>query len=86
MLISFQGHKGSGFEHCPKVTQSLARGSQYQSSKLPEMRRHDTYKLIAEARYNDYPPVKFEVDVRYLPNLDGRVKFADLGTHVFFKK
>ena len=50
------------------------------------MRRHESYKLIAKATYKDYQPIKFALDVRYLPNLDGRVKFADLGTHVFYKE
>lgn len=50
------------------------------------MRRHDSYKLLAEAKYKDYHPVRFEVDVRYLPNLDGSAKFVDIGTHVFYKK
>lgn len=86
VLISFQGHKGSGFERCQPLTQLLARGSQYQASKLPEMRKHDTYKVLAEAKYKDFHPIKFELEVRYLPNLDGRVRFVDIGTHVFFKK
>jgi hypothetical protein len=53
---------------------------------LPELRRHDSYKVIAEAKYKDYRPIEFALDVRYLPNLDGKVRFVDLGTHVFFKK
>jgi len=28
----------------------------------------------------------FDLNVKYLPNLDGKSKFVDLGTHIFFKK
>lgn len=50
------------------------------------MRKHDYYKVLAVAKYKDYRPIRFELEVRYLPNLDGRVRFVDIGTHVFYKK
>lgn len=42
--------------------------------------------MRVEAKYKDYHPVVFDLDVKYLPNLDGKVRFVDLGTHAFFKK
>jgi len=49
------------------------------------MKRHESYKIKVEAKYKDFKPVVFDLDVKYLPNLDGKIKFVDLGTHVFYK-
>jgi hypothetical protein len=38
-----------------------------------------------EARYKDFNPIIFEVGVKYMSNLDGKKKFFDIGSHVFFK-
>ena len=43
------------------------------------------YKVKIHAVYKDFQPINFELDVKYLPNLDGRTKFIDLGTHIFFR-
>jgi len=43
------------------------------------------YKVKVRATYKDFLPLEFALDVRYLPNLDGKTKFVDLGTHVFYK-
>ena len=43
------------------------------------------YKVKIHASYKDYQTIDFELDVKYLPNLDGRTKFIDLGTHVFYR-
>jgi hypothetical protein len=43
------------------------------------------YKVKIHAAYKDYLPFEFEIDVKYLPNLDGRTKFIDLGTHIFYR-
>ena len=37
------------------------------------------------ASYKDYVPIDFDLNVKYLPNLDGKAKFVDLGTHIFYK-
>jgi hypothetical protein len=37
------------------------------------------------ATLQDYEPIAFNLDVKYLPNLDGKLKFVDLGTHVFVR-
>ena len=38
-----------------------------------------------KATYKDYNPINFDLLVKYNPNLDGKTKFVDLGTHIFFK-
>lgn len=43
------------------------------------------YKVKVHASYKDYMPFDFELIVKYLPNLDGRTKFIDLGTHIFYR-
>lgn len=43
------------------------------------------YKVKVHATYKDFSPIDFELKVKYLPNLDGRTKFVDLGTHVFYR-
>jgi len=49
------------------------------------MKRNNVYRIKVEARYKDYKPLTFSLDVKYIPNFDGKVLFVDLGTHVFFK-
>lgn len=85
LLLTFSGYPGSGFEFCDVMTQSLTRGSQYQTSFLPEMANGAEYKVKVRATYKDYVPIDFNLLVKYLPNLDGKTKFVDLGTHVFYK-
>lgn len=43
------------------------------------------YAVKVHATYKDFIPIDFDLTVRYLPNLNGDVKFMDLGTHIFFK-
>jgi hypothetical protein len=52
---------------------------------LPELKRFESYKMKVEARYKDFIPIVFEVEVKYLSNLDGKIKYVDLGTHIFYK-
>jgi hypothetical protein len=49
------------------------------------MSNGQVYKVKVRATYKDFLPVEFALDVQYLPNLDGKTKFIDLGTHVFYK-
>ena len=84
-MLTFTGHPGSGFENCDVTTQTLTRGSQYQTSFLPEMSNGAIYKVKVHATYKDFNPINFELNVKYLPNLDGRTKFVDLGTHIFIR-
>lgn len=85
LILTFTGHSGSGFEYCDVTTQTLTRGSQYQTSFLPEMQSKVPYKIKVHAQYKDFIPIDFELEVKYLPNLSGKTKFVDLGTHVFYK-
>lgn len=82
-MLTFTGHKGSGFEFCDITTQTLTRGSQYQTSFLPEMGNSAEYRIKVQATYKDFLPLEWDLNVKYLPNLDGYTKFIDLGTHVF---
>ena len=43
------------------------------------------YHIRVHASYKDYVPIDFDLNVKYLPNLDGKAKFVDLGTHIFYK-
>lgn len=43
------------------------------------------YRVKVHAVYKDYLPIDFDLNVKYLPNLDGKTKFVDLGTHIFYK-
>ena len=43
------------------------------------------YKVMIHASFKDYMPLNFELDIKYLPNLDGKTKFVDLGTHIFYR-
>ena len=83
-MLTFTGHKGSGFEFCDITTQTLTRGSQYQTSFLPEMASGAEYRVKVSATYKDYLPLEWDLNVKYLPNLDGFTKFIDLGTHIFY--
>lgn len=85
LLLAFSGHPGSGFEHCEATIQAVTSGSQYQASFLPEMGNGAPYKVKVHATYHDFLPLDFDLDVKYLPNLDGKTKFVDLGTHIFYK-
>ena len=85
LLLKFYGPPGSGFEFCEISPQSLTRGSQYQFSFLPEMKSGVDYKLKVNATYKDFIPQQFDLTVKYLPNLDGKTKFVDLGTHIFYR-
>ena len=84
-MLNFTGAPGSGFEFCDPTPQTLTRGSQYQTSFLPEFVSGEDYQVRVRATYKDYLLIDFDLNVRYLPNLDGKTKFVDLGTHVFFK-
>lgn len=53
-MLTFTGHKGSGFDNCDITTQTLTRGSQYQTSFLPEMSNGATYKTKIHATYKDF--------------------------------
>ena len=44
------------------------------------------YKVKIHATYKDFKPINFELNVKYLPNLDGRTKLVDLGTHIFYRE
>ena len=41
--------------------------------------------MKVEAKYKEFLPLYFNVNVTYLSNLDGKTKILDLGTHVFYK-
>jgi len=43
------------------------------------------YKIKVKATYKDYLPIEWDLEVKYLPNLDGFTKFIDLGTHIFYR-
>lgn len=86
LVLTFKGLPGSGFEHCEPTMQSLTRGSQYQLSFLPEMTNSQTYKILVKATYKDYEPIIYALEVKYNSNLDGKSRFVDLGTHIFYKK
>lgn len=84
-MITVTGAPGSGFEFCDPTQQTLTRGSQYQTSFLPEMTNGQEYKVNVKTTYKDYVPHEFVMDVRYIPNLDGKTKFIDIGTHILRK-
>ena len=54
VLLTFSGFEGSGFEQCEQTIQTLTRGSQYQTSFLPEMKRDLEYRVKVEAKYKDF--------------------------------
>lgn len=86
LVLTFKGLPGSGFEYCDPQMQSLTRGSQYQMSFLPEMLNGQTYKIEVKATYKDFDPITYALDVKYNSNLDGKTRFIDLGTHIFYKR
>jgi hypothetical protein len=49
------------------------------------MQNGENYNIRVRASYKDYLPIDFDLHVKYLPNLDGKTKFVDLGTHIFYK-
>jgi len=49
------------------------------------MRNGAHYRIKIKATYKDFPPIIWDQEVKYIQNLDGQVKFVDLGTHIFFK-
>lgn len=49
------------------------------------MQNNAEYRMRIHATYKDYEPLDFDLNVKYLPNLDGKTKFVDLGTHIFYK-
>lgn len=85
LMLTITGLPGGGFEFCDPTIQTLTRGSQYQTSFLPEMQNGQDYKVKVKATYKDFLPIEFVLKVKYLPNLDGKIKFIDLGTHIFYK-
>lgn len=85
LMIVVTGIPGSGFERCDATQQTLTRGSQYQTSFLPEMQNGQSYYVKVKASYKDYIPLEFIQKVQFLSSLDGKTKFVDLGTHVFYK-
>ena len=85
LFLEFTGFEGSGFEFCDVTYQTLTRGSQYQTSFLPEMANGQEYKVKVKATYKDFKPIIYSLYVKYNPNLDGKTKFVDLGTHIFTK-
>lgn len=39
-----------------------------------------------KAVYKDFEPINYALEVKYNSNLDGKTRFIDLGTHIFYKK
>lgn len=85
LVITFSGLPNSGFEYCEPTQQTLARGSQYQTSFLPEMANGQSYKVKVKASYKDYVAKEYILNVQFLPSLDQKRKYLDLGTHIFYK-
>ena len=86
LLLTFSGIPNSGFAGCEPTGQSLTRGSQYQLSFLPEMANAQTYRIQVRATYKNFDPITYALDVKYNSNLDGKTRYIDLGTHIFYKK
>lgn len=85
LLLTFKGLPGSGFEYCEPMKQTLTRGSQYQLSFLPEMINGQVYNVHVQATYKDFKPINYVLQVKYNANLDGKTRFVDLGTHIFYR-
>lgn len=49
------------------------------------MQNGQSYFVKVKASYKDYIPLEFIQKVQFLSSLDGKTKFVDLGTHVFYK-
>jgi hypothetical protein len=84
-MILVTGLPDTGFEKCDATQQTLTRGSQYQMSFLPAMQNGQIYQVKVKASYKDYLPLEFILNVKYIPSLDLKSYFVDLGTHVFYK-
>lgn len=50
------------------------------------MQNGQTYKIQVSAKYKDFDPIRYALEVKYNSNLDGKTRFIDLGTHIFYKK
>jgi len=61
LILKFIGYQGTGFERCDVTTQSLTRGSQYQTSFLPEMNTELPYSVKVIATYKDFNPIEFDL-------------------------
>jgi hypothetical protein len=50
------------------------------------MANGEDYRIKVHATYKDSKPIEWDLNVNYLPNLDGVTKFIDLGTHIFYNE
>lgn len=50
------------------------------------MTNSQTYRVLVKASFKDYEPINYSLEVKYNSNLDGKTRFVDLGTHIFYKK
>jgi len=50
------------------------------------MQNGQTYKIQVGAKYKEFEPINYALEVKYNSNLDGKTRFIDLGTHIFYKK
>mgnify|MGYP001204070551 FL=1 len=50
------------------------------------MTNGQTYRIQVKAVYKDFEPINYALEVKYNSNLDGKTRFLDLGTHVFYRK
>ena len=48
------------------------------------MANGEDYRIKVKATYKDSMPIEWDLNVNYLPNLDGVTRFVDLGTHIFY--
>jgi hypothetical protein len=48
------------------------------------MANGEDYRIKVRATYKESMPIEWDLNVNYLPNLDGVTKFIDLGTHIFY--
>lgn len=44
------------------------------------------YQIEVHATFKDFDPINYVLEVKYNSNLDGKTRFVDLGTHIFYKK
>jgi hypothetical protein len=52
---------------------------------LPEFKKREGYRVKVVATYQDYRPIAFDLNVKYMHTVNSKFKFLDLGTHVFYK-
>ena len=52
---------------------------------LPAFKKREGYRVKVVATYQDYRPIAFDLNVKYLHSVSAKFKFLDLGTHVFYK-